>query len=373
MPAIITGRLFSGPRHGQEIEERDLAQSHCSKLQQLRQVSNDPIKMDVVDGLEKKNIRTIEPLGNFHLAFKNAEVEEATSNQTPSDDFQSLLRERGIKRLVVIGDSLSDSDGRMCSKTMGLLPSSTAYYQGRFTNGFTWPEFLASPSFMDTTLVNMAEGGAVASRHSISPAFLFVSNMARQIKGVRFQESDIVFLALGSNDYMTFGKTNIAKVISTHDKNIKKLISAGVKHIIVVGVPDLSKTVYAHSQDRAPDYRPRMEELSTNHNIQLREKISQLQNEYASIGLFIRFFDIQARFEELTDLAKQTGYETTKNFCEGYINLKDWAKITSESKLNTDHHYIFHDQVHPSQEVHQILASRMFNFIRDELKKVWTT
>ncbi|POB00593.1 GDSL family lipase [Chromobacterium sinusclupearum] len=365
---IMLGPLFSTRTNNNELEARGPAQEHSCRLQQLRQVSNDPVKMDAIDGVGTGKNSDLDGMGgNFRLALKNAVVEKASSNQVPNEVFRDFLRERGIDRLVVIGDSLSDSDGRMCSKTLGLLPSSTAYYQGKFTNGFTWPEFLASPSFMGTDLVNKAEGGAVAARHSISPAFLFVSNMSRQMKDVTFQASDVVILALGSNDYMTFGKTDVEKVVSTYEKNIKKLISSGVKHIIIVGVPDLSKTVYAYDQNRDENYRARMGEISTHHNSRLREKVSQLQLDYASENVFIRFFDMQAKFEELTDMAGTVGYNTTKNYCEGYIDLKDWMGLGRESKLNTAHRYIFHDQVHPSQEVHQILASRMLNFIKDEL------
>ena len=42
------------------------------------------------------------------------------------------------------------------------------------------------------------------------------------------------------------------------------------------------------------------------------------------------------------------------------LDLEDGA-----SRLIT-HKHIFHDQVHPSQEVHQILASRMCDFIVNE-------
>ncbi len=36
----------------------------------------------------------------------------------------------------------------MHKKSCGLLTNANQYYDGRFTNGFTWPEFLTMPNTM---------------------------------------------------------------------------------------------------------------------------------------------------------------------------------------------------------------------------------
>lgn len=48
--------------------------------------------------------------------------------------------------------------GRMFEKTHHLLPSYGQYFDGRFTNGFTWTEFLSSPQFLSKEMLNFAEG-----------------------------------------------------------------------------------------------------------------------------------------------------------------------------------------------------------------------
>lgn len=87
-----------------------------------------------------------------------------------------------ITRLVFFGDSLSDSMGRMFEKTHHILPSYGQYFGGRFTNGFTWTEFLSSPHFLGKEMLNFAEGGSTSASYSCFNCLGdFVSNTDRQI------------------------------------------------------------------------------------------------------------------------------------------------------------------------------------------------
>lgn len=107
---------------------------------------------DEVDGLDDNTL--------FRVA------KEINSCSNTSDKINKF------ERIVVIGDSLSDSEGRMLKKTSGFLPSAPHYYKGNFTNGNTWVNFISSPRFMNITqVVNKAEGGAVAgSYHKLTPS-----------------------------------------------------------------------------------------------------------------------------------------------------------------------------------------------------------
>ncbi|MEZ9205824.1 SGNH/GDSL hydrolase family protein [Vibrio splendidus] len=197
-----------------------------------------------------------------------------------------------IKRLVVIGDSLSDSEGRMKSKTLGIMLSSRQYNKGRFTNGFVWADFISSGAYLkkhmkdDETrnnfkLLNYAEGGAVTGNYSkLNPTFWFISNMNRKIhkheKKEGFLNGDMVILALSANDYMTFDKHDVKKVINCYEKEITKMVeSKGVKNILVIGIPDLSTTAHAQKENRK--YRDEVSGISNYHNKLLKEKLEGLQ------------------------------------------------------------------------------------------------
>ena len=61
--------------------------------------------------------------------------------------------------VVIFGDSLSDN-GNLYEETFGLIPDSSEYFMGRFSNGPVWVEYLADSSHLDADLVNYAHGGA---------------------------------------------------------------------------------------------------------------------------------------------------------------------------------------------------------------------
>lgn len=354
---LVPGKLLV-PRDCARREEARLAEA-SRLIMRLRQLRHEPSTLSRSDsvaslGFDKKAL--------FALALKNQAV-QAKTPAAAAGEGKSLGH---IQRLVVIGDSLSDSEGRMLSKTLGVMPSSRQYYEGRFTNGFAWPDFLASRAFLGKPVVNYAEGGAVAGKYSKwNPAFMFISHMERQINKHHFQPGDMAVLALGSNDYMTFGKTDVDKVIRTYERQIDKLVAKGVKDILVAGAPDLSKTVNARKQP--PAEAEKLHDLSQRHNRQLSQAVEALQARYRDAGVTLRFFDIGAKLDYLMELAETVDYDTMHNKHEGYIDLPRVLGFAGDARpLDSSHRHLFHDEVHPSQEVHQILAAHMTDFIREQ-------
>ena len=114
------------------------------KFEALPETQHKPIQP------ERLNITSADVLdsksGVYGLAIRDHQETEALKKHTESKSLE------GIKRLVVIGDSLSDSHGRMKSKTLGLMLSSRQYHEGRFTNGFVWPDFISSDAYLKSTL-----------------------------------------------------------------------------------------------------------------------------------------------------------------------------------------------------------------------------
>ncbi len=386
MKSLILGRQLVSIEYNKNLSERKVKEEkiRVAKVSQLSSydklktpvlVLNEKVEhvidgtelgFDSTDGAEHKDLL-------FELAIRNKEV---TNAQLTSHSSQALDH---IKRLVVIGDSLSDSEGRMKSKTLGVMLSSRQYYKGRFTNGFVWADFISSGAYLkkymkseeardNFKLLNYAEGGAVTAKYSkLNPTFWFISNMKRQIhkheKEEGFQEGDMVVLALSANDYMTFDKTDVEKVVNCYEKEIiKMVVSKGVKYILVTGIPDLSITAHAHKEcDRD---RAKMSGLSNQHNQFLKSKLKELQERFSGDGVKIGFFDFSGQLYELVDMANQVGYDTTTEEQAGYIDLPRVFGLKGNSQpFDSAHRHVFHDEVHPSQEVHQMLASRMCDFI----------
>ncbi|WP_285316623.1 SGNH/GDSL hydrolase family protein [Providencia rettgeri] len=270
--------------------------------------------------------------------------------------------------VTVIGDSLSDSEGRMYKKSGGLLTNANQYHDGRFTNGFTWPEFLTMPNTMKShsskgkvTLTNKSEGGSACVpyfKSTLHPQFAILSNIEKQTKHLKFDEKSLGIIFLGANDYMTYSKENVDVVISSQEKTIKKMIKNGARNILVMGLPDLSQTPAIKTC--SPKKQRKIQNLSIEHNNKLQTLVNLLK---LNKNININYFNVNDVMKNITNIVDDINknslgaYNKEKAFTNGYI-LRDNSK-----PLEIDPHYIFIDDVHPTQEVHNILAMELHNFI----------
>ncbi|HDN2512704.1 TPA: lipase [Providencia rettgeri] len=335
---------------------------------------------DDVDGsLFGKNTEKRIPGPSFQLTREylsklNAKQQTQSVNEQNSKNPEN----KGINyfdRVIVIGDSLSDSEGRMHRKSGGLLPRSRQYYEGKFTNGSTWIEFLVNPVFMKShsfhngkvekskvELINRSEGGSPCASYSSDPKFLFLSNMKKQQKGLTFDEKDLSIIFFGANDYMTYGKSDVDKVINSHKKHIKKMINNGAKNILVMGLPDLSEPPAIKTT--SPQTQRKIQNLSIEHNNKLQTLVNIFK---LNKNININYFNVNNVMKKIInivgDINKNSpgAYNMKTAFSDGYIRR-------DRPHLEVDPHYIFIDDVHPTQEVHNIIAMELHNFILEKYK-----
>lgn len=266
----------------------------------------------------------------------------------------SKIGKTPFKKMIILGDSLSDSTGRMFSKTSGLMPSSPQYYNGRFTNGYTWVDFLASPAYMDVAVETKAEGGAVAGNYcKLNPLYMFISSMKKQISGIKFSKDDLAISCIGSNDYITYNKKDVKKVVNDHITNINKMIKKGAKNIIVIGLPDFSQTPFAKTKTQKE--REELKALSLQHNELLSSKVSDMSSKH---GVNVKYFNLNEVLMSTIHTANSMGYNTSQPFHQGYIG--------GTKPLDISPQYIFNDGVHPTQEFHAIFAIKIHEFISKE-------
>lgn len=141
-----------------------------------------------------------------------------------------------IDRLIVFGDSLSDSRGRMFKKTHHIFPSYSQYYDGRFTNGLVWSEFLSSPSFLKKEILNFSEGGSTSASYSCCNLVGdFLLSLDSQIKSYSPSDKDLTIFLLGANDYITLHKNNVLKVVEQQVNDIEKYYLMGLKMFLCWG------------------------------------------------------------------------------------------------------------------------------------------
>ncbi len=160
-----------------------------------------------------------------------------------------------VKRIVIFGDSLSD-DGNLLRADAGILPKSTPYYDGMFSNGNPWSMKLKQviePSGI--ALSNYAVGGAVAVFHLQEklPYSLDSEYQAYLLNSSSFSESPdqrLAIILIGANDYLSLpenmsttemeNKTD--DVINTGiNSAVVKLITQGINKIVFFNLPDLGR------------------------------------------------------------------------------------------------------------------------------------
>lgn len=260
-----------------------------------------------------------------------------------------------IDRLVIFGDSLSDSNGRMFEKSLHILPSYNQYYGGRFTNGFVWGEYLSSPAFLNKKMVNFAEGGSTSA--SYSPFNLrsnFLSNIDSQMKHYQPSSRDLTIFFAGANDYIVLHEHDIVRVVENQIDGVEKLLSGGVKNVLVMGMPDISLTPDSEHSGHKRQYK----DISIAHNVLLQKNIDELKEKYPEAKIY--FFDTSAALNEIIAIASEIGYDTSHSYTtHGYIHIP----TETDPALNISPEYLYNDGVHPTQEVHQTFATMLNNFI----------
>jgi len=114
--------------------------------------------------------------------------------------------------ISVFGDSFSDT-GNVFNATTGAIPPSPTYFDGRFSNGPVWVEYLAQElglTFNPRT--NFAFGGPTTGFNNISIAAL--PGLQQQINGFTaanpFAKPDALYIVwAGANDYFSYFSGNV--------------------------------------------------------------------------------------------------------------------------------------------------------------------
>jgi phospholipase/lecithinase/hemolysin len=261
---------------------------------------------------------------------------------------------RPFTQLVVFGDSLSDS-GNLFSVTGGAIPPSPPYFDGRFSNGPVWADFLATE--LRVPVQNYAFGGALTGRanHFDNPG------IPAKFPGL-LDEIDI-FLALnggiadphalyvvwaGANDFFLDPEAaTIAPAVTNLVTAIQTLISLGARHIVVPTMPDLGLT----PDGRESGFSSQLTALSVAFNRALKAGVS---------GLGVTTFDTFALFREIVADPADFGFGDVTTACLHFDPLSLCA--------DPDTH-LFWDGVHPTTRGHEILADELHEAVHEHAER----
>lgn len=252
-----------------------------------------------------------------------------------------------INKLVVFGDSLSDT-GTVFRATGGLYPPNPPYFQGRYSNGRVWVEYLADRlQLTPNQISNFAYGGATTGNDSTS----LVPSLLGQVQTFTKTnpEADVATLYVlwaGANDYLQ-GTSSVSAPVANLTKAIDALTTTGVRRILVANLPDLGQLPSTRTSPQATA----LNTLTQTHNQALRRALKVLSQQ---ADLQIAFLDVNTLYREaITDSAKFNLANVTS------------ACLTGSRACSNPDRFLFWDGIHPTTAAHRILGETAFSVIQD--------
>ena len=248
-----------------------------------------------------------------------------------------------IDQLYVFGDSLSDI-GKVFQATGGMYPPLPTYFQGRFSNGKVWVEYLADR--LDSNQINnFAYGGATtgSDRNSLVPGLLTQVQLFTQAHQ-QAPPNALYVLWAGANDYLQGVSSAIP--VENVTKAIASLADVGAKNILVANLPDLGQLPATRTLVNSAN----LSALTQAHNQGLRRSLKLLNQQYSHMQIFT--LDINTLYREAIANPKAFGFTNVISACLSGTNVSS----------NPDR-FLFWDGIHPTTAAHRIIAERAFSVL----------
>lgn len=260
----------------------------------------------------------------------------------------SLQKTRPITEMYVFGDSLSDV-GTVFRLTAGMYPPQAYYFQGRYSNGQVWVEYLASRLRLSATQTyNFAYGGATTSSNSNS----LVPGLLTQVQSFtqthqKTNPDGLYVLWAGANDYLQ-GVSNATAPVENVTKAIASLVDVGAKKILVANLPNLGQLPATRTNGNSKS----LNELTQAHNQGLRRSLKILSQQYS---------DLQTATLDANTLYREA---IANPAAFGFTNVIS-ACMSSPASYAKPDQFLFWDSIHPTTAAHRILGETAFSAIQD--------
>lgn len=286
-----------------------------------------------------------------------------------------LMFAKPLNHIVIFGDSLSDN-GNLYAYSHHQIPPSPPYYDGRFSNGPLWVEFVARKYFplqeMEHYFSDYAFGGAgVGEKLMKDSALLTLKKEVDTYLLANHGKADanrLYMVWIGANNYLGLPpdpENTVSAVNEGIAQELNRLVKAGAEHVLVINLPDLGKTPFAHSYSAQ---KP-LTEFSIRHNAALQEKVTQLEHQYPAVQWL--YFDVNQMFNEFLTHPDSFGFTNVTDACYKTSGLlenlpADSLKMVTEVQKTeslTCAGYLFFDAIHPTVLTHEMMAMQIQAFI----------
>ncbi|KTD37188.1 SGNH/GDSL hydrolase family protein [Legionella oakridgensis] len=162
----------------------------------------------------------------------------------------------------------------------------------------------------------------------------------------------------GANDLVTVNAKpsfeEVDKAMAARIQNAKKLMAAGYRHFILFNLPDLSLT--PRFQAKSEKEREEARQCSLYFNTQLQNACEQLNRDYPHC--IVNVFDVNTEFLNIYQNPARYYFDPEKRAI-AYTDSEDFDDPSDGSSPARG--YLFYDDLHPSADMHALLASHFYS------------
>jgi outer membrane lipase/esterase len=282
--------------------------------------------------------------------------------------------------LFVFGDSLVDAGNARIARLAGggqdPAPPSLGYFQGRFSNGPNFADFLSQDLFgVNTTAslaggTNFSVGGAQFSEVAgdASPSFLEQIDVFKA-SGLSFSPDSLVLITFGGNDVRrevaNLARTpgyvpNLTSTLQAFNGGLDELFSLGARNVLITGLPDVGQ-IPAITSLGIPALSAAGTQLSFGLNQALGVQTAALANQ---TGYDLRFFDL-------------FGYQQQLYSDPGAFGLPPLdtvrACLTVAGAAPGCNGFVYFDPIHPTSQIHRAIADGLTDLAAVPEPSVWAS
>lgn len=263
--------------------------------------------------------------------------------------------------LIVFGDSLSDVGNTLANPLVDVF-TGIDDFENRFTNGPVYAEGLSAGLGFGTLTRsgvggdNFAYGGAETNGPGGFTGF-FLNSLVEQVDeyldrlGSASADANALYVVfIGANDLLG-GSTNTATPAGEVSTQLQRLVNAGAREFLGVNLPLLGLTPRFNTDDALATARST---TSLAYNAALDNTYNAITS--ANAGTVIHRLDVETLFSDL--VADPDPF--------GFINVTTPGQDVSGSSFDRAPGYVFWDDVHPTREVHSLLAEAALRAVLPE-------
>jgi outer membrane lipase/esterase len=265
--------------------------------------------------------------------------------------------------LYVFGDSLVDSGNaraaRLAAGGTDPAPPQLGYFQGRFSNGYNFADYLSLDLFGRPTTaatfggMNFAVGGAQAAEvpGDASPSFAEQLGLF-SASGQRFGEDSLVLVTFGGNDVRsqlagaaTGLAPDLSPAVAAFNTNLATLLSLGARNIVVTGLPNVGQ-IPAVTQLGNSTLSGLGTQLSFGLNQSIDRNVTGLGTQ---TGYNLQFFDLFAYQSSIYADPNSVGLPSSLDTSRACLQVPGAAPACNG--------FVYFDTIHPTTQVHRAIAT----------------